>query len=416
MFTKFIFNYGINATKRNKIYCPKNILLDQHIITTLFGEFIPFESLSEISFLDIIFRRVRFSPFPKNACVFSFSDLCKRRLIKFLNLIIYQDILTKSACDILLKNHGTNVLFATSFNTFEIYSTHLPHFTVIECRMESNNSIVAFTLFIIKQLKKTFIDSRVGLCVFTNPTNCDLIKVYKLLHPNFKIVIRFHDILNKGITRKANTIRLLKSLLDFHKSGIIDHIESYCKHDAAQLNITYRPNGINPTFIKSIDTNYREYLYKFTGGSISNSDRTNCLRELHEALLSISPSIQNWISESITNTTSDSWLMYPDFARISARSEIYVDIIRRDQNEGASYRLIEALFLNRKIITNRLWIKNEAFYSPDRFFIIGINSISELKNFIENDITPLPESILSYFDSSLWWTDLDPYILSNIKS
>lgn len=91
------------------------------------------------------------------------------------------------------------------------------------------------------------------------------------------------------------------------------------------------------------------------------------------------------------------------------KSEIFVDLVRISQSEGYSYRIPEAIILNRKIITNRITVLDEDFYSPDRVFIIGHDSIERLQSFLEADIAPLPERIRNRYDSTLWWTDKDPY-------
>lgn len=94
--------------------------------------------------------------------------------------------------------------------------------------------------------------------------------------------------------------------------------------------------------------------------------------------------------------------------KLYARSEVYVDLYRVDEDEGFSYRIPEALFLNRKIISNRTILHDESFYSPERIFLIGIDPIERLKSFLETDIEPLPEEVLRLYDSRLWWTDDDP--------
>lgn len=90
-------------------------------------------------------------------------------------------------------------------------------------------------------------------------------------------------------------------------------------------------------------------------------------------------------------------------------SEIYVDTIRVNDKEGYSFRTAEAIILNRKIISNRKTLVKEKFYSKERVFLIGIDSVDNLKHFLENEISPLPQNILQFYDSQLWWTEHDPW-------
>lgn len=62
------------------------------------------------------------------------------------------------------------------------------------------------------------------------------------------------------------------------------------------------------------------------------------------------------------------WLSYTDFIRIYVLSEVYIDLVRVNQYEGFSFRIPEALWLNRKIISNRISLQDEPFYSTDRVF------------------------------------------------
>ena len=119
--------------------------------------------------------------------------------------------------------------------------------------------------------------------------------------------------------------------------------------------------------------------------------------------------IDNYIFQKLA-TGSEQWISYNQYLREIAASEIVIDLTRNCQDEGFSFRIAEALFLNKKIITNRLIILNEPFYSPERIFLIGHDSYLRLDSFLQNDLAPLPESILKFYNSRLWWTDQDPLL------
>ena len=102
------------------------------------------------------------------------------------------------------------------------------------------------------------------------------------------------------------------------------------------------------------------------------------------------------------------WLPYEEYLREAALAEVAVDLTRLGQDEGFSYRVAEALFWNKKIISNRRILAEEPFYSPDRVFLIGVDPLERLPEFLEADLDPLPPDILKLYDSTLWWTDRDP--------
>ena len=123
----------------------------------------------------------------------------------------------------------------------------------------------------------------------------------------------------------------------------------------------------------------------------------------------IYPNILQWIDLYSPVGTSE-WIPYCQYLEKAISTEIFIDLVRISQDEGFSYRIPEALALNRKIITNRRNLIQEPFYSKDRIFILGVDSLDGLQAFLENDIPKLDDSILSYFNSELWWSEDDPYL------
>lgn len=190
--------------------------------------------------------------------------------------------------------------------------------------------------------------------------------------------------------------------------NIVNSIESYSKLDADYLHCIYRPNAVNPIFMKKLNTNYRTSLFLFLGSSvIKGADiRSAPLLPIYHKLISIYPKSKLWLKSEILTK----FIPYKDFVKQYAMSEVYIDLYRLSPNEGYSYRIFEALWLNRKIITNRANIDKEIFYSKDRIFRIGIDNIDTLKAFLETDIRPLDHNILKYYNSLLCWKESDPYI------
>ena len=70
--------------------------------------------------------------------------------------------------------------------------------------------------------------------------------------------------------------------------------------------------------------------------------------------------------------------------------------------------MAEALFLNRKIITNRSTAAGEPFDRPGRLFLIGRDSPETLWSFLQTEPQPLEPEALRSIDARLWWTPEDP--------
>lgn len=211
-----------------------------------------------------------------------------------------------------------------------------------------------------------------------------------------------------GVGARLGRKEILGFVETLRREKVIDEVESYNFDDARALKGKFRPNGVNPDFVFSVDVPYRERLYSFTGTSEeSQESRLRGFSIIDETVRKIYPKTSKWcVAEN--HDPRDGWLPYCEFVKKSASAEICVDLFRLDPEEGFSFRIPEALWLNRKIISNRLCLKEEVFYSPERIFLIGVDPIERLRSFLEADIEPLSIEILNFYDTRLWWTENDP--------
>ncbi|MBU5648492.1 lipopolysaccharide biosynthesis protein, partial [Pluralibacter sp. S54_ASV_43] len=86
-------------------------------------------------------------------------------------------------------------------------------------------------------------------------------------------------------------------------------------------------------------------------------------------------------------------LSYKENLKRSLACDIIVDITQENQS-GWTLRILEALYFNKKIITNNQSILNSEIYSKERFFILYTNEWSEFDDFINAPNTPVPHDIL----------------------
>ena len=63
---------------------------------------------------------------------------------------------------------------------------------------------------------------------------------------------------------------------------------------------------------------------------------------------------------------------------------------------------MEALFLEKKLITNNKDIKNYDFYNPSNIFILGENNIEDIKEFINKPYEKVEQKIIDYYDFEQW--------------
>ena len=84
-----------------------------------------------------------------------------------------------------------------------------------------------------------------------------------------------------------------------------------------------------------------------------------------------------------------------------SRSNAILDYVQVGQT-GMSIRPLEALFFNKKLITNNLEIINEDFYNKNNIFVIGKDSIEGIRDFLERPYIEISASIKDRYDFKNW--------------
>lgn len=167
--------------------------------------------------------------------------------------------------------------------------------------------------------------------------------------------------------------------------------------DCSKYNLTF-----NSTFYfkhlcnKTIDVNQRaEYDIYFTG-----------LRKGREKLIH---SLEN--SFSALGINSKFILVGPgDDQRVSfqenlehiSKTRAMLDIVQ-DGQIGLTVRVMESIFMKRKLVTNNKHIRFEKFYNPQNIFIIDVDDLSNLNLFLnsEGDFSDY-DAYQSYYDFDNW--------------
>lgn len=105
--------------------------------------------------------------------------------------------------------------------------------------------------------------------------------------------------------------------------------------------------------------------------------------------------------EKYPNCFIEKKLEYKENLRHIGECKAILEIIREDQS-GQTLRALEALFHQKKLITNDLNIESMNYYHPDNVFILGKNEIEQLPEFLERPYHPIPKDIIDLYESKSW--------------
>lgn len=99
-------------------------------------------------------------------------------------------------------------------------------------------------------------------------------------------------------------------------------------------------------------------------------------------------------------------LPYEQSLEKAARARCLIDLVQRRQS-GVTLRAMEAIFLDKKLITNNAAIKREAYYHPANVYILGDPAEQRtLREFMDTPMVALSPAILSTHDITRWLPQL----------
>ncbi len=127
-----------------------------------------------------------------------------------------------------------------------------------------------------------------------------------------------------------------------------------------------------------------------------------------EKILSLEKRIRKLGLRTYFHICGDRWLInkhkryykpilpYTEYLKIVSKSKAILNIMPEDQ-EALTLRDFEVVFNGVKGITNNKWIKNSELYDKSRFFILGIDKLKDLPEFVSSPFKKIPEDILKKY-------------------
>ena len=171
----------------------------------------------------------------------------------------------------------------------------------------------------------------------------------------------------------------------------IDEFWTFDKNDAQKYNMKYNPQFYTKNV--KIQDEQNKYDVLFLGRpKTRKKDIVDLEKKLKEE------GIQT--NFKIIENEKD-YVSYDEYLKMIAESKCILDYNQEGQ-VGLSLRPMEALFLERKLITNNTDIKNYDFYNHNNIFILGEDNINEIKEFINKPYKKIDQDIIDYYDFDQW--------------
>lgn len=180
-------------------------------------------------------------------------------------------------------------------------------------------------------------------------------------------------------------------------------IYTFDKHDANKYNIGLLPQVYRSITSNNCSINYDFYFIGNNKGRIEDlDDLALSLEQLNlNGRIEIlgNPNIYNIKSKSLYYLQS--FISYNELLRRERESRILIDIVQSGQT-GLTLRVLEALYMEKKIISNNHTLKTYPWYRKNNVYIIGENNEVALKEFVNANYEPVPEELLSKHNIEFW--------------
>lgn len=181
---------------------------------------------------------------------------------------------------------------------------------------------------------------------------------------------------------------------------LFDKIYTFEQDKTTTLGVEYLPQFIPVGYkevklYESLQLTVRQPRCFFLG---RDKGRLQCLTDLAKDLENAGCEIDFSIVKDRTSTGEsifyiDREIDYAYSFLNTIMSDIVIDIVQKGQT-GWTLRVLEAIYLNKKVITNNSEILHSEFYSPERVFILGLRDWREISTFLTHTTPPLESGLL----------------------
>lgn len=257
-------------------------------------------------------------------------------------------------------------------------------FLKIISRIDRKLSINSSSFFYKKSWKNALGDYKQVILV-AHPDSIGIVSYLNKNFPDLKVIIWYNNPIKYEISPKYFLNKNCE-------------VWTFDLTDAKKYNLKYNRQYIDVTPIYKVSSENNPIIFDivFVG---QDKGRLNELLELKNTFESNDLTVYYHITESKDSKIGYNYqknINYQSLLRLESQSKVILEILQKGQ-KGISLRPLEALFLNKKLITNNPEILNEDFYCSENIFIIGVNNKNDLKKFVQTPLKPIsPDVILRY--------------------
>jgi hypothetical protein len=225
---------------------------------------------------------------------------------------------------------------------------------------------------------KNYVKNYKKIIIFDSLLTTKVVEYIKKKNINCEVIVYFWNTIND------NNNEILKS----------NDVDAFYTFDNEDAN-TYNLNFNSQFYTKEIQLKREKIKFDvcFLGRSKNRSNEILKVKtELEQKGLKL--------NFKIVDNEKD-YIKYKKYLDIISKSKCILDVVN-DNRKGLTLRCMESIFLRKKLITNNTDIVNYDFYKKENIFIIGVDNIENISDFIESPYANVDEEIINYYDFENW--------------
>lgn len=243
-------------------------------------------------------------------------------------------------------------------------------------RLSRKFKLPLFNLFLGKWTKN--IKKYEKIIMFDNGFNEMIAKYVKKKNVNTKVVLWYWN----PVTEYSE---------QFLKSIYIDEIWSYNKTDVKKYGLKYNTQFYTNKVVLS-KCRIKDDIVFLGNAKNRKKDIIEIEKVFNEKNLKT--------NFRIIENRKD-YIKYDLYLKIVEQSKCILDY-NANQQDALTIRPMEALFLRKKLITNNKNIINYDFYKSSNIFVLGIDNINKIEEFINSSYEDVNQDIIEYYDFKKW--------------
>lgn len=185
-----------------------------------------------------------------------------------------------------------------------------------------------------------------------------------------------------------------------------EKVYSFDRDDCEKHGFNYLPLFASGNYSKVIQDNVLPNVDIYTVGSIVQPERYILVNEFREFCMENNITFYFYLKVTpvtflrllmkgiIPKNVSFTSINTKKLQSVIARSRAVLDVTNHKQS-GLTMRVIENIYIGKKVVTTNENIKFESFYSSKQVFILPVEKFDVFQSFLENEYIPMKFSELS---------------------